>query len=587
MSTVDPFAPPSTPGDPPDRRLPASKTRGPNSFDQFSLEPSGGPDLIPGTQRDPSVAAVRSRQALPGFGVHNGVSGPELRTRPRRLSKSQVDDNTWLPPSGRPTMAPRPGVASLHDTTHDPAPGSTPASLAVPTAASRELLVGLDAFDDFEEDHDIPLVGNGPKWPEPPQLDREGNLVAFHNRPKPVKWGWAEAWTSPPPQQWRTVTDGELDEAPDEEPRHEQLAGFGSVRAGDDSAPTTQSPLGRLRGRREFAADDAKPDLDVPVARSFREGDLPRRIPPVPIGPTRAPQSRNIGDTRAPTEPAVRDIRPVRRDEDGSPRLREVPGAALTRPGLVASRLPTQTAPPLPATKPTTPWPGTEINRPDTPARNRRDAPSRDRTRRDTPGRDRPAIVRPDGDDEDDAHPERRRNWLAFIGLSVLFALLLQNFVLQANSIPSTSMSPTLIIDDYVLVNKLSYTIGGPSRGDVVVFDRPESVPSEDDVFIKRVVGLPGETVTFSDGKVVIDGEPLEETYTASPESSFPLVDQIPGCGPPRPDGGCVVPDDSIFVMGDNRRNSSDSRRFGPVKVDTIAGRAFMRTWPSSRIGGL
>ena len=157
-----------------------------------------------------------------------------------------------------------------------------------------------------------------------------------------------------------------------------------------------------------------------------------------------------------------------------------------------------------------------------------------------------------------------RRNaveWAIVIVGAVLVAVVLRWLVVQAFYIPSASMEPTLEIGDRVLVNKLAYRFGEPNRGDIVVFERPEnSSAGVVDDLIKRVIGLPGETIEAHDGVVTINGAPLDEPWL--PEGTF------------TPDFAPVeVPDDHVFVLGDNRPNSEASNRFGPVDDDLIVGR--------------
>lgn len=175
-----------------------------------------------------------------------------------------------------------------------------------------------------------------------------------------------------------------------------------------------------------------------------------------------------------------------------------------------------------------------------------------------------------------------------------MIAVLIKTFLVQPFWIPSESMLPTIEVNDRVMVNKLAYQWGEPQRGDIVVFRDPaapeldESIPEavirsvleaigirtrgRDDL-IKRVVGLPGETVEIRDQQVMIDGEPIEETYTVN----GPTVDA----------GPFTVGTDQVFVLGDNRSFSFDSRRFGPIPYDDLVGEAFVRIWPPSRAGGL
>jgi signal peptidase I len=169
--------------------------------------------------------------------------------------------------------------------------------------------------------------------------------------------------------------------------------------------------------------------------------------------------------------------------------------------------------------------------------------------------------------------------WIAVIVVALLVAQLIKTYLLQQFSIPSESMAPTLQTGDRVFVNKLSYRMHDVNRGDVVVFERPAALPDpRTKDLIKRVIGLPGETIQFreDDCQVVIDGRVLDEPYLAPGECT-----QAPGTSvDPEQDGVIVVPEDSVFVMGDNRSNSTDSRVFGAIDEDTIVGRAFVIIWP-------
>lgn len=177
--------------------------------------------------------------------------------------------------------------------------------------------------------------------------------------------------------------------------------------------------------------------------------------------------------------------------------------------------------------------------------------------------------------------------WVAVAIAALAVALLIKAFLLQAFYIPSASMADTLQVDDRVLVNKLSYRIGDVDRGDIIVFEKPETAPGTIQDFIKRVVALPGETITFINGDVLIDGQRLNEPYidgaTGSPLSAI----QSEGCtNTPAPDR-CTLGVGYYFVLGDNRDNSTDSRSFGPIHEDTIAGRAFVKVWPLGEMGFL
>lgn len=168
--------------------------------------------------------------------------------------------------------------------------------------------------------------------------------------------------------------------------------------------------------------------------------------------------------------------------------------------------------------------------------------------------------------------------WVAVIGCGVLIALTAQAFLVQAFWIPSPSMTPTLEVGDRVLVNKLSYRAHGVHRGDLVVFERPPQASSgtEGEIkdLIKRVVAVGGDTVEGYDGQVYVNGERIDEPYLApgTPTDNLPRQE---------------IPEDHVFVMGDNRQNSEDSRVFGPVAEDTIVGRAVVKVLPLTDVGWL
>ncbi len=135
-------------------------------------------------------------------------------------------------------------------------------------------------------------------------------------------------------------------------------------------------------------------------------------------------------------------------------------------------------------------------------------------------------------------------------------------------------METTLLVGDHVVVDKLTYRFSDIDRFDIVVFDRPSGLPSEYDELIKRVIGLPGDTVEGHDGAVYVNGEALDEPYL---DEGVTILDFAP----------VVVPEGELFMMGDNRNRSSDSRVFGPIDVDTVVGQARVRYWPLDRLGGL
>ena len=172
--------------------------------------------------------------------------------------------------------------------------------------------------------------------------------------------------------------------------------------------------------------------------------------------------------------------------------------------------------------------------------------------------------------------PKRVGGFVEFLViLAVAFALVfgfVRPFVLEAFRIPSESMVPTLLVGDRVFVNKFIYRFAEPERGDVVVF---ESVNGGEEDLIKRIVAIAGDEIEVSNGTLLVNGEEQEEPYL---NETLPFDDSY---GPTR------VPEEHVFVMGDNRANSADSRVFGPLPVENIEGEAFMRFWPPSRIGSL
>lgn len=150
---------------------------------------------------------------------------------------------------------------------------------------------------------------------------------------------------------------------------------------------------------------------------------------------------------------------------------------------------------------------------------------------------------------------------------AVLLALLISHFVAQGTYVEGQSMEPNLHNEQRLIVEKISYHLHLPRRGNIVVID----VDFSDIPLIKRVIGLPGETVEIRDNRVLIDGQPLDEPY-------LPTLFM-------RDYGPLQVPDGFIFVMGDNRGASNDSRAFGPVSLDRIMGRAWVSYWPPDEIG--
>ena len=165
---------------------------------------------------------------------------------------------------------------------------------------------------------------------------------------------------------------------------------------------------------------------------------------------------------------------------------------------------------------------------------------------------------------------------------ATLITLVVQLTTAQVYAIPSASMTPTLEVGDRVLVNKWAYRFGDPRRGDIVVFTRPKGAENVDDDLIKRVIALPGETVTITDNHVLVDGIALDEPYLAQGTLTQPVGDHL--CTPEAP---CIVPAGHLWVMGDNRNDSVDSRYFDAIPISSVVGQAVFRVWPVGRFGSL
>lgn len=180
--------------------------------------------------------------------------------------------------------------------------------------------------------------------------------------------------------------------------------------------------------------------------------------------------------------------------------------------------------------------------------------------------------------------PRRRLiRLVVLVGVAVLAALALRTFVVSPYYIPSASMEPTLhgcpgCNDDRILVDKISYRLHPPRQTDIVVFDRPAGVKVPESVLIKRVVAVAGDTLSLRSGRVYIDGKVLREPYVrkqCGARGSVPHTKQRQW----------KIKSNQVFVMGDNRCNSQDSRDFGPISVDSIVGRAFVIYWPVGHLG--
>lgn len=155
---------------------------------------------------------------------------------------------------------------------------------------------------------------------------------------------------------------------------------------------------------------------------------------------------------------------------------------------------------------------------------------------------------------------------------AVILFLIIHTFFLEARYVPSPSMVPTIEVQDRFLSNKTAYWFKEPKRFEIIVFKPPEAAGSKDD-FVKRIIGLPGEKIEVEKGIVYINDQPLTESFI-SPERV------------PRADfGPWTIPEGQLFVMGDNRNNSQDSRYWGTLPIENIKSKAWWRFWPLNRVG--
>ena len=193
-----------------------------------------------------------------------------------------------------------------------------------------------------------------------------------------------------------------------------------------------------------------------------------------------------------------------------------------------------------------------------------------------------PSAEAPAADDAEGPPPRKRSGtrqileWLILIAAALALALLIKAFLFQAFYIPSESMVPTLQKNDRVLVNKLSYKLHDVHRGDIVVFKAPPGQEDNIKDLVKRVIGLPGDTIEFRNGAVWVNGKQLDEGYL--PDGT--LTTQ--SCGV---DAQVTVPAKHYWMMGDNRTASKDSRCFGAIPEGDIVGRVFFKMWPLNKIG--
>ena len=163
---------------------------------------------------------------------------------------------------------------------------------------------------------------------------------------------------------------------------------------------------------------------------------------------------------------------------------------------------------------------------------------------------------------------------IVFIGSLFIVTYL---FIAQPNQVKGASMEPSFYTGNYIFTSKVTYKVRTPERGDVVVFHSPKNPEIE---YIKRIIGLPGDTVLIQDQQVYVNDVLLNETYIAD------VTNLMPG-GYAQNGVPMLVPDKYLFVMGDNRPRSSDSREFGPVPISSVIGQVFYRYFPTDKMGKL
>ncbi|MGG6294405.1 signal peptidase I [Leptolyngbya sp. AN02str] len=171
---------------------------------------------------------------------------------------------------------------------------------------------------------------------------------------------------------------------------------------------------------------------------------------------------------------------------------------------------------------------------------------------------------------------QSQRENVQILAIALLLSLFIRTFIAEPRFIPSDSMVPTLAIGDRLVVEKVSYRLHPPEQGDIIVFEPPAILQDigygQDQAFIKRIIGLPGQTIAVHQGQVVVNGQAIAEPYIAAPPAyEMPAV---------------TVPANAYFVMGDNRNNSNDSHVWGFLPQANIIGKAVFRFFPLNELWG-
>ena len=168
------------------------------------------------------------------------------------------------------------------------------------------------------------------------------------------------------------------------------------------------------------------------------------------------------------------------------------------------------------------------------------------------------------------------REWIETLVIAFILAMAVRAFVMAAFKIPTGSMIPTLMVGDKIFVNKFIYRFTEPKRGDIIVFKSPEDLKKD---FVKRLIGLEGETIEISNGRIIVNGKPIVELDGTGKEIVYY------NRGAYGAEGKTIkVPANSYFALGDNSNNSRDSREWGFVPKKYMIGKAFLIWWPPNRI---
>jgi signal peptidase I len=515
--------------------------------------PTTGRRRIFGHRTVPTEEAVPTEHAVP-------TEEAAAREQPPHPSAAIAasDDAPYVRPAGRLRTATRWLFEQAPARPEDPAAAPAGDTVDAVTPAVAE---------DHEPSWSVPELSSLASHDEPtPAAESE---VAAENEPEALEEPVSLARTSP---------------------RSDLARRLSALSPEDSVEPTIVALPSGVPMRPTIAWDELKPPK-APEEPAIEESVNEPGQPEPSVEPAAADEPSTPGQTPEPVaaeieaEPeSVPEAEPAPEPEPVHPRARPRPYAsAPIRTDEPAAATPVQPTVPHGVTK------GIAAS-----------AASSSPTRARTPEKD-DFFTRPDEDDDEPrteseklvkgGPPGTRRSirWLirtgVILAIAVLAAVLLRVYVVAPYYIPSASMEPTLhgcsgCNNDHVLVDKLSYRMHDIHRGDVVVFHRPGTWQVPEKTLIKRVIGLPGDKLRVSGGKLLVNGLVLEESYTN------------PKCGPTSSASGNLagaktfgpVPAGEVYVMGDNRCNSSDSRAFGPVPDSKVIGRAFVIIWPLGRI---